>query len=111
MSFRNERIAKTSGLPNGLYWGIYFGNEREGAWKIDIWAMNKDECQQRIAYCHNLLKKISDHDRLKILEIKSKCWKDPLYRRSYSSSDIYSAVLDQGIENFDEFRSLLNKIL
>jgi len=111
MSFRNERIAKTPGLPNGLYWGIYFGNEREGAWKIDIWAMNKNECQQRIAYCDNLHQKISDHDRLKILEIKSKCWKDPLYRRSYSSSDIYSAVLDQGIESFEEFRNWLNKIL
>jgi hypothetical protein len=30
MSFRNELIAKTKGLPTGLYWGIYFGNERAG---------------------------------------------------------------------------------
>ena len=27
MSFRNERIAKTPGLPPGLYWGVYLGNE------------------------------------------------------------------------------------
>jgi hypothetical protein len=111
MSFRNERKAKTPGLPDGLYWGIYLGNEREGAWKIDIWAMNKDECRQRLAYCDNLHKRISDPDRLKILGIKSKCWKDPLYRRSYSSSDIYAAVLDQGIENFEAFRTWLHKIL
>src|SRR5688500_8193348 len=37
MSFRNELIAKTKGLPNGLYWGVYLGDERSGAWKIDIW--------------------------------------------------------------------------
>ena len=33
MSYRNERIGKTQGLPNGLYWGTYLGNERAGAWK------------------------------------------------------------------------------
>jgi len=111
MSFRNERIAKTPGLPGGLYWGIYLGNERAGAWKIDVWAMNKDECQKLLEYCDNLFNRVSDPDRLKILEIKSKCWQDPLYRRSYSSSDIYKAVLDKGIENFEEFRKWLVKIL
>src|SRR4051794_17411125 len=39
MSFRNELLAKTKGLPSGLYWGVYLGNERAGAWKIDIWAV------------------------------------------------------------------------
>jgi len=111
MSFRNERIVRTKGLPNGLYWGVYLGDERNAAWKIDIWAMNKDECQQRLAYCNNLRTRISDHDRLKILEIKSKCWKDPLYRKSYAGSDIYSAVLDKGIENFEQFRESIQKIL
>jgi len=111
MSYRNERIAKTKGLPHGLYWGIYLGNEREGAWKIDVWAMDKQECQQLLDYCNNLLTRISDPERLKILEIKSKCWKDPLYRKSYTSSDIYSAVLDKGIENFEQFREWLQKIL
>src|SRR5262245_35172030 len=38
MSFRNERIAKTKGLPVGLYWGVYLGDEKKGAWKIDIWG-------------------------------------------------------------------------
>src|SRR5689334_17744917 len=42
MSFRNERLARTQGLPPGLYWGIYLGDEKAGAWKIDIWAMNED---------------------------------------------------------------------
>src|SRR5437868_8420542 len=29
MSFRNELAGKTQGLPSGLYWGIYLGNERK----------------------------------------------------------------------------------
>lgn len=48
MNFRNELIAKTKNLPTGLYWGIYLGNERTGAWKIDIWAVNASECQRLI---------------------------------------------------------------
>jgi hypothetical protein len=111
MSFRNERIARTPGLPAGLYWGVYLGNERAGAWKIDVWAMDNVECKQRLEYCDNLFKRISNSDRLKVLEIKSKCWQDPLYRRAYSSSDIYSAVLDNGIENFEQFVKWIEKIL
>ncbi len=36
MNFRDGRIDRAEALPEGLYWGIYLGNEREGAWKIDI---------------------------------------------------------------------------
>ena len=31
MSFRNERMAGTKGLPVGLYWGIYLGDEKKGS--------------------------------------------------------------------------------
>src|SRR5437762_7876552 len=36
MHYRDETIVATEGLPRGLYWGIYLGDERNGAWKIDI---------------------------------------------------------------------------
>jgi len=109
MSFRNERIAKTPGLPAGLYWGVYLGNERAGAWKIDIWAMNGAECMERLIHCDELNARLTEQDRLKILEIKSKCWQDPLYRKSYSSSEIYAAVLDNGVEDFLQFQKWLQK--
>ena len=41
MHFRDESCVATPGLPKGLYWGIYLGNERAGAWKIDVWATNQ----------------------------------------------------------------------
>jgi hypothetical protein len=88
MSFRNELIAKTKNLPKGLYWGIYLGNEREGAWKIDVWAVKPAESKRLIEYCTAIKQKLTPATILRILDIKSQCWKEPEYRRSYSSSDI-----------------------
>src|SRR5688572_19846823 len=41
MHFRDESSVGTPGLPRGFYWGIYFGDERNGAWKIDIWQTDR----------------------------------------------------------------------
>ena len=107
MSFRNERIAETEGLPHGLYWGIYQGNEREGAWKIDIWAVTPSQRMKLTDYCDSLAKQITPKVRLSILRIKSHCWQDPEYRRSFSSQDIYRAVLEKGIADIEGFRQYL----
>ncbi len=103
MSFRNETIAKTPGLPEGLYWGIYLGNERKGAWKIDIWGVHSTECKRLLDYCAAIQGKLDDQKATQILAIKSRCWQDPEYRRSYSSMDIYTAVLEEGIRDYERF--------
>ena len=103
MSFRNETIAKTPGLPEGFYWGIYMGNERKGAWKIDIWAVHSAECKRLLDYCTAIQEKLDKEKAVRILAIKSCCWQDPEYRRSYSSMDIYTAVLDEGIRDMEGF--------
>jgi hypothetical protein len=107
MSYRNERIKQTQGLPAGLYWGVYFGNERKGAWKIDIWAVDEKECRQRINFCDDIAARLDPFSQKKILAIKSYCWQDPEYRRSYTSNDIYKAVLDKGVANLEEFKIYL----
>ena len=109
MNFRNELKAKTKGLPAGLYWGIYFGNERAGAWKIDIWAVSTSECQKLMQYCSKLKQKLNGEAVQRILEIKCECWRDAEYRRSYSSSDIYEAVLDNNVTTMEEFREYLKR--
>ncbi len=109
MSFRNERIAQTDGLPHGLYWGIYLGNEREGAWKIDIWAVDPNQCIEGIEYCNRLAQEITPEARLKILHIKSDCWQDPEYRRAYSSQDIYHAVLKENVDSIESFNEYLRR--
>jgi len=107
MSFRNELIAKTKNLPTGLYWGIYLGNERAGAWKIDIWAVNTMECQRLIKYCTAIKQKLTSTTILQILDIKSQCWKDPEYRRSFNSMDIYNAVLEKNVTDIEGFKNYL----
>jgi hypothetical protein len=107
MSFRNETIAKTPGLPSGLYWGIYLGNERNGAWKIDLWDVNSIEYQRLLQFCMAVQEKLTPEKTLQILNIKSQCWQDPAYRRSYVSMDIYKAVLDNKITDIQGFRDYL----
>lgn len=110
MSFRNELKAKSKNLPEGLYWGIYLGNERTGAWKIDIWAVRPKECQRLLYYCNNVKQKLHPEAARIIMEIKSQCWQDPEYRKSYSSSDIYTAVLEKNIATVGGFKEHLNSL-
>ena len=107
MSYRNERITKTKGLPHGLYWGVYLGNERKDAWKIDIWAVDEKECQRLLKFCNEIAARLTPISVKTILGIKSICWQDSEYRRSYTSSDIYEAVLVHGITGLKEFRNYL----
>ena len=111
MSFRNEIIANTKGLPHGLYWGIYLGNERSGDWKIDIWAVKPLEYERLLTYCTAIQKKLTPEKSFQILKIKSQCWQDPDYRRSYTSSDIYTAVLEKNISTIDDFKKYLKRTL
>ena len=107
MSYRNEKEGKNKDLPTGLYWGIYLGDERQGAWKIDIWSIKKSELKERLRYCEILKRRLTSMTRNKILQIKSQCWKDTAYRRSFHSADIYTAVLDNGVCGYEEFREYL----
>jgi hypothetical protein len=107
MSFRNEKLAKTNGLPDGLYWGIYLGNERAGAWKIDVWAMDKSECNRLLKHCDLIQDDLTPDKAEIIMQIKSACWQDPEYRRSFSSTDIYDAVLHNKVSSINEFRIYL----
>lgn len=110
MSFRNELIAKTKGLPAGLYWGVYLGNERAGAWKIDIWACGSSEFRRLINYTTAIRQKLTPGAVLQILDIKSQCWQDPEYRRSYNSSDIYNSVLENNVTDIEGFKNYLRTI-
>ena len=107
MSFRNEKITKTKGLPVGLYWGIYLGDEKRGAWKIDIWGLIGKECEERLEFCNHIAERITPDTKIKILEIKSRCWMDPLYRKFYTSNDIYRAVLEKHVQDLEGFKVYL----
>lgn len=110
MHFRNERATKTQGLPVGLYWGVYLGNEREGAWKIDIWAVAPAQFMVLETSHDHVQRRLTAAARRTILEIKAQCWMKPGYRRTFSSWDIYEAVLDQGVVDLGSFDAYLKSV-
>jgi hypothetical protein len=103
MHYRNESLIQTPDLPRGLYWGVYLGDERRGAWKIDIWQTNQHEFESVRRFGDDISKRLSAATRQAILEIKDVCWAHPEYRRGFSSADIYSAVLDRGVRDVPGF--------
>jgi hypothetical protein len=114
MHYRDETSAATQGLPRGLYWGVYLGNEREGAWKIDIWMTGPDGFEAVRAHGERIQERLADSNRPLILKIKSACWRHPQYRREFSSGDIYDAVLEHSVTDIDGFWKFLkdrNRVL
>ena len=107
MHYRDQTIISTEGLPSGFYWGVYLGDVREGAWKIDIWLTNSEDFRAVREYGERISERLTDATRQTILDIKAACWKHPQYRKGFSSSDIYDAVLDHEINSVEEFWTFL----
>jgi hypothetical protein len=107
MHYRDQTIISTEGLPAGLYWGVYLGDERDGAWKIDIWMTDSNDFRATRQYTERINRRLSVANRRTIIDIKTACWRHPQYRKGFSSVDIYDAVLDHGIRSIDEFWNFL----
>lgn len=103
MHFRNEMAVGTPGLPRGIYWGIYLGDERAGAWKIDIWQTDAAGFEPVRRFGDRLAARLSEETRHAILAIKRAAWRHPQYRKGFTSSNIYSAVLDRGVRDAEAF--------
>jgi len=103
MHFRDETIAGTPALPRGLYWGVYLGDEKAGAWKIDVWATDREDFESVRRFNDGIASRLTDETRAAILAVKAACWRHPQYRRGFTSADVYAAVLDRGVRDADAF--------
>ena len=74
MHFRNELPVGTPGLPRGLYWGVYLGDERAGAWKIDVWQTDRQGFEPIRRFGEGIASRLNDGNRAAILAIKAACW-------------------------------------
>lgn len=101
--FRDETSFGSPGLPCGLYWGVYLGDERDGAWKIDIWSTNRAELDRTLYFGQEIARRMGPHERAAILETKAVCWRHPEYRRAFTSADVYAAVLDRWVRDVPSF--------
>ena len=63
MHFRDESAVGTPGLPRGFYWGIYLGDERSGAWKIDIWQTNRQAFEAVRRFGEDLSGRLNETNR------------------------------------------------
>jgi hypothetical protein len=104
MSFRDERTGQAPGRPHGLYWGIYTRRVGLDEWKINLWAMTAEESRTRTQYLEHLTARLNEPNRRIILTIKRRVSSHPDYRRRFTSSDIYTAVLEHGVTTIDAFR-------
>ncbi len=93
----------TPGLPRGIYFGIQSNVLSANTWKIDLWLIGADLYAEYITNSKKLKARINSNARLRILEIKSAVWSHPQYRSDFTSMDIYSAVLDNGVGSVDAF--------
>jgi len=103
MHFRDESLVGTPSLPRGLYWGVYLGDERAGAWKIDVWETNRQDFELVRRFGQGIASRLTDENRAAILTIKAACWTHPQYRRGFTSADVYAAVLDRGVRDVEGF--------
>jgi hypothetical protein len=107
MHFRDECVVQTPDLPRGFYWGVYLGDERRGAWKIDIWQTDRQGFESVRRYSDGISGRLDEATRQAILTIKEVCWQHPEYRRGFTSADVYSAVLDGGVRDIRGFWAYL----
>lgn len=93
--------------PNGMYLGFKY--QDKNLWKCDIWLRyeNNHKAKNDIEWVKNNL---TTDKKTIILDIKNKISNDKEYRINVFSTDIYEAVINNGVTNLEEFKSYLNNI-
>lgn len=93
--------------PNGYYWGLKTGDERAGAWKFDVWFLDRAGFDAHRDYAAAMCERLTAETRAAITAIKESYWRRAEYRDTVTSDYIYRAVLDSGVRAVDEFEQWL----
>ena len=108
LAARKSRFTNNvGGEPNGFYWGIKLGDERQGAWKIDLWFLDLPSYEQHANYVTVMRQRLTAENRSTIIEIKQAYWQRREYRDTITSDMIYRAALDDGVRTIPEFDQFL----
>ena len=95
------------GEPNGFYWGIKLGDDRQGAWKLDLWFLGEADYERHLNYSAEMRRRLTAETRLAILGIKEVYWRRREYRDTITGDLIYRAVLNHGVRSVTEFERFL----
>lgn len=107
MTYRNTVRRGDQRLPKGWYWGVYTDWLFGKTWKIDLWAIGEHQAAKHQRTLDTLSKWIDKEKKIAILHIKDHYCRHQLYRKAFTSIDIYRAVCREGIETIPEFAEWL----
>ncbi|MDX6226906.1 MAG: hypothetical protein QOI76_296 [Frankiales bacterium] len=85
--------------PDGLYLGLRYRDAGGEDWKVDVWFVDEPDRQPDLEHRRTLPPRLTDAVRLAILRVKDAVWDLP----GYASFDVYTAVLDDGVQTAEEF--------
>lgn len=76
-------------------------------WNVDLWFFDSETISAAEQYGDNIASQTDQKQKAQIVAIKSELIKRGLYSfDKYKSIDVYKAVLENGVENADEFLAL-----
>jgi hypothetical protein len=108
LSAKKSRFTNNvGGEPDGFYWGIKLGDERRGAWKLDLWFLSSAGYDAHAAYSTRMRERLTAETRSSILSIKEAYWRRREYRDTVTGDMIYRAVLESGARSVADFERQL----
>lgn len=102
--FTNNKVSK-SGL-RGIYVYFLFKDKSDYEWKIDIWFL---DLILKPRSFEKFMINVTDEQKRIILSIKEKMYRMSLYKKYVISIDIYKAVLEDGVKDFEDFMLYMAK--
>jgi hypothetical protein len=97
LTYRNELVLGTEGNPVGVFWGLTLG----GDWPVEVLLAESAEVRRIVDSLRDLLLEITEEQWLSILRIKSALTDHRGYRTEFKSTDIYEAVVRDGVTDLD----------
>jgi hypothetical protein len=94
--------------PKSMYIGLKYEDAEKCIWKIDIRLVSKSDATSDQA--EDILKQVNKRMKLRILQIKHQVYKNPNYHKSFSSMDIYEAVVTHKVSTYSDFEAYLHSI-
>lgn len=79
-------------------------------WNVDLWFLDKDAIESAEKYCDELAEKANCAQKKQIVKIKQELIARKLYSfDQFTSMDVYSAVINNGVTNIAEFLELFGE--
>ena len=107
--YRDERGDRSpTGLPKEERYHVPFLLDRAGGvWRLDLTLWLHDPHENVTAWHEALRDSITDEQRAAVLRIKDVWFRRPSYPDQIGGSEIYTAVIDDGVRTPEDFRKWL----